>query len=44
MVIFQTNLKNLNYALNQACQTQTTSWAANATKSDKRAAKVFKKS
>jgi hypothetical protein len=30
--------------LNQACQTQTTSQAANATKTDKRAAKVLKKS
>ncbi len=32
------------YAVTQACQTQTTSRAANATKTDKRAAKVFKKS
>ena len=30
--------------LDQACQTQTTSRAANATKTYKRAAKVFKKS
>jgi len=30
-----------SYGLNQACQTQTTSRAANATKTDKRAAKVF---
>jgi len=30
--------------LDQACQTQTTSRATNSTKTDKRAAKVFKKS
>ncbi len=32
------------HRLGQACQTQTTSGAANATKTDKRAENVFKKS
>ncbi len=35
---------NSLFILEQACQTQTTSRAANATKTDKRASKVFKKS
>ncbi len=45
IVFVKSNIKIFVFnALHQACQTQTTSRAANATKTEKRAAKVFKKS
>ncbi len=37
-------MHRFDYVVNQACQTKTTSRAANATKTDKKATKVFKKS